>query len=121
MDITAMVCDMIREIIIVVANHAIEITFSALGIFFSTKLYPWIKANWNNWWVRIAVKAAEKLKESGKDIDKKAYVVEFLTKVGIKVDDVVDGMIESAVKELDILVDGIFSEINESAIEDCSK
>lgn len=60
-------------------------------------------------YIKLAVKAAEKLyDESGKGAEKKAYVLNFvsgvLLKMNIKItDDEINTLIESAVEDLDLL------------------
>jgi len=52
-------------------------------------------------WVSIAVLAAEQIFGSGTGAKKKAYVLEWLTARGIKLDaEALDAMIEAAVKQL---------------------
>lgn len=66
---------------------------------------PWIKQKYDSeklrkWqaYVDIAVKAAEQLYDVNDGAAKKAYVIEYLSKKGIKFDsDTVDKMIESSV------------------------
>ena len=57
-----------------------------------------------NAWVKIAVSAAEQMEQfrgRGKGKEKKAYVLEWLNKHGVTVDeDKLDALIESAVHEL---------------------
>lgn len=53
-------------------------------------------------WVCIAVQAAEQLFGPKTGQQKKQYVVDFLTDLGIVVTDKVDAMIEAAVGELNI-------------------
>lgn len=76
-------------------------------------LVPWLKEKRLYNIVKSFVQAAEKLAEAGviEKCDKKSKVVELLEKKGIVVDDVIDGFIESAVKELDIVTSTIYDEI----------
>ncbi len=76
-------------------------------------LVPWMKEKRLHNIVKSFVQAAEKLAESGviTKESKKAKVIELLEKNGIVVDDVVEGFIESCVKELDIVTSTIYDEI----------
>lgn len=76
-------------------------------------LVPWIKEKRLHNIIKSFVQAAEKLAEAEviEKCDKKAKVVELLEKKGIVVDDVIDGFIESCVKELDIVTSTIYDEI----------
>ena len=76
-------------------------------------LVPWIKEKRLHNIIKSFVQAAEKLAEAEviEKCDKKAKVIELLEKKGIVVDDVIDGFIESCVKELDIITSTIYDEI----------
>ena len=76
-------------------------------------LVPWLKEKRLYNIVKSFVQAAEKLAESGviEKCDKKAKVIELLEKNRIVVDDVIEGFIEAAVKELDIITSTIYNEI----------
>ncbi len=70
---------------------------------------PWVKSKTTaaqreeiNYWVKIAVTAAEQIYlGAGKGKEKKKYVLDFLAEKNLKIDEEsVDLMIESAVKEM---------------------
>lgn len=79
-------------------------------------LIPWLKEKHLYNTVRNFVRAAEKLAESGviPKADKKDKVIELLESQGIDVNPMVDAIIESCVKELDIVTSTIFEEIIDS-------
>lgn len=87
-------------------------------------LVPWLKEKRLHNIIKSFVRAAEKLAESGviEKCDKKSKVIELLEKNGIVVTDVIDGFIESCVKELDIVTstiyDGIIVETENKVIEE---
>lgn len=66
-------------------------------------VFPWLREKKVLFWVRLAVKAAEKIfKESGLGKEKKEYVIQFLKDHNIAIDEQkIDVMIEAAVQELD--------------------
>lgn len=58
-------------------------------------------------WVKIAVKAAEQIYGSGKGIEKKAYVLNYLNEKGITLDEQsIEIAIESAVNDISSTVKG---------------
>lgn len=75
----------------------------AIAIAVSTVLIPWLKNKGMMWVLEILVSAAEKLAENH-PIDKKAWVIERLEELGLKITPFVDACIESAVKRLDIAI-----------------
>lgn len=78
------------------------------AVFITAIVIPYIKVKYSNEdiaefmaWVEIGVKAAEQLYNQTDGSAKKAYVLEFLSSKGYRVDDVeVENAIESAVLEL---------------------
>lgn len=87
----------------------IEAVFALIGVVITVIVIPYIKSKTSaaeqteiNAWVKIAVAAAEQIyKGSGRGEEKKAYVLEWLKKHGVTVDeDAIDAMIEAAVYEL---------------------
>lgn len=83
-------------------------------------LVPWLKEKRLYNTVKNFVQAAEKLAESGviEKIDKKAKVVELLENKGITVDKTIEALIESCVKELDLVTSVIYEEIIEAEVEE---
>lgn len=80
-----------------------------MGAVLTTLIIPYLKTKTSKeqrdaamFWVQIAVKAAEQIfNEPKTGEEKKAYVIGFLEKNGIKItDDELDVLIEAAVKEL---------------------
>lgn len=91
------------------ATTIISSIIALLCTIITTFVIPWIKQKYGNEklikienWVRIAVQAAEQIYTgTGLGDKKKAHVVKFLQKKGIKIDpDDLDEMIESAVHEI---------------------
>ena len=76
-------------------------------------LVPWLKEKRIYETIKKLVKAAEKMAESNmiEKVDKKVTVVKLLQDKGIVVTEEIDALIESAVKELDIIVDTTITEI----------
>lgn len=91
---------------------------SILGAIITYMVVPYLKSKTSKeqretimFWVSVAVSAAEQIfNERGMGAEKKKFVVEFLVEKGIKVSlDELDVLIESAVKELN-LVQQVFTE-----------
>lgn len=82
-------------------------------------LVPWLKEKRLYNIVKNFVQAAEKLSESGviSKADKKAKVIELLRNKGITIDTTIETLIESCVKELDIVSSIIYEEIIETDSE----
>lgn len=87
----------------------IEAVVALIGAIVSAILIPYIKSRTSKEqqdeiaeWVKIAVAAAEQIYNgSGRGEEKKAYVLDWLTSHGLKVDEaLLDGLIEAAVYEL---------------------
>ena len=58
-------------------------------------------------WIKIAVKAAEQIYGSGKGIEKKAYVINYLNDKGITLDEQsIEVAIEAAVNEISAMTEG---------------
>lgn len=76
-------------------------------------LIPWLKEKRLYNTIKNFVQAVEKMAESGviKKCDKKAKVIELLEKNGIVVTVTIDALIESAVKELDLIASTFYDEI----------
>jgi len=85
---------------------------SILGAIITYMVVPYLKSKTSKeqretimFWVSVAVSAAEQIfNERGMGAEKKKFVVEFLVEKGIKVSlDELDVLIESAVKELNLV------------------
>lgn len=85
---------------------------SILGAIITYMVVPFLKSKTSKeqretimFWVSVAVSAAEQIfNERGMGEEKKKFVVEFLVEQGIKVNpDELDVLIESAVKELNLV------------------
>lgn len=78
-------------------------------------LVPWLKEKHLYNIIKNFVQAAEKLAESGviSKVDKKAKVIELLENKGIIVDKSIEALIESCVKELDIVTSVVYEAIVE--------
>lgn len=83
-------------------------------------LIPWLKEKRLYNIVKNFVQAAEKMAESGMipKCDKKTKVVELLENKGVVVNEAVEALIESCVKELDIITSTIYEEIIEVDTEE---
>ncbi len=88
-----------------VVNAVIALAAAVVTAF----VIPWVKSKTTaaqreeiNYWVKIAVTAAEQIYlGAGKGKEKKKYVLDFLAEKNLKIDEEsVDLMIESAVKEM---------------------
>lgn len=79
-----------------------KITITLLVAVVTYYVVPWLKKKGLYAIVKNAVNAAEKLAEKN-EINKKQWVVDRLTAIGVKVTPLVDMFIESAVEELDIV------------------
>ena len=87
----------------------VEAIFSAIALAVAYILIPYIKSKTTveqqqsiNGWIKIAVAAAEQIYVgSGRGMEKKNYVLDFLETKGFKLDEnSIDAMIEAAVLEL---------------------
>lgn len=87
----------------------VEAIFVLIGVIITTVIVPYIKARTTekqreniNGWVKVAVAAAEQLFQgTGRGVEKKQYVLEWLTAHNIEVDATkMDAMIEAAVHAL---------------------
>lgn len=83
------------------------------------ELVPWLKEKRLYNTIKNFVQAAEKLAESGviEKCNKKTKVIELLENKGIVVDKNIEALIESCVKELDLVTSVIYEEIIETEIE----
>ena len=81
--------------------------------FIKNDAIPWLEEKRVYEMVRKFVAAAEKMAESGtiKKADKKETVIKLLQKKGIVVTDELSALIESCVKELDLIVNTTITEI----------
>ena len=86
-----------------------EAVFALIGVVITAVVIPYIRSKTTaqqqaeiNDWVKIAVSAAEQLyKGSGRGTEKKAYVLGWLDKHGVTVDESkLDALIEAAVYDL---------------------
>ena len=77
------------------------------------ELIPWLKEKRIYETIKKLVQAAEKMAESGtiQKVDKKDTVIKLLTDKGIVVTKEIEALIESCVKELDIIVNTTVTEI----------
>lgn len=112
-----------NEILDIVLSNVFEIIVGILSVVVSVYLIPLIQKELKPWlenkrilsMVQTFVKAAEKLAETGviQKVDKKPKVIELLEQNGIKVTPTIESFIESAVKELDLVIDTIKNEVKE--------
>lgn len=102
-----------EDSILSIVQLLVQFFIAGLGTAIITKVIPVIKQYGVYSIVKMGVQAAEKLSESGK-LDKemkKEYVENMLKSCGIEITPLIETMIESAVKELDIQADKIANEI----------
>ena len=90
-------------------NVIIEAVIMLIAAIISAVVIPWIRSKTSaaqfeqiEMWVTVAVEAAEQIYAgSGRGAEKKAYVIDFLTEKGFKIDaDSLDKLIEAAVFDL---------------------
>lgn len=103
--------------------HVLEIVTTIISLIVAYYVIPYIKGDLIPWLkekriyniVKNFVQGVEKLAESGaiKKVDKKKKVIELLESKGIVVNDTIDTLIESCVKELDIVTSVVYEEIVE--------
>lgn len=104
-----------NELYMNLANGLLDVILSVIAIVFAAVVLPWIKETGIPWLkekrmysiCQRLVMAAEKLAESDV-IDtkmKKDYVLEILAAKGITVTPEIDAYIESAVEELDLMIE----------------
>lgn len=76
-------------------------------------LIPWLKEQRVYGIIKNFVQAVEKMAESGiiEKADKKQKVIELLARKGIVINATIEALIESAVKELDIITSVVVEEI----------
>ncbi|MBQ1212048.1 MAG: hypothetical protein IIX69_01375 [Clostridia bacterium] len=91
----------------------VELAVSGAALLMAYFVIPWLKEKRLLSVVRKAVEAAEKLSEN-QSLDKKEYVHRVLERAGIKIDELVEAMIEGCVLELDLMI----SNIKDPAIDD---
>lgn len=104
-----------------IAGNVFEIITTILTLLVSYYVVPFIKNDAIPWlkekrvydMIKKFVAAAEKMAESGAitKADKKATVIKLLQNKGIVVTDELSALIESCVKELDIVIDTTVTEI----------
>lgn len=94
-----------EPIIEVIIDMAVKLLFAFVLGLITCYIVPWLKEKHLYDTVVKMVQAAEKWSKTH-NIDKKTYVIEQLEAKGIKVNSVVEVLIESAVQELDIAIAG---------------
>lgn len=103
-------------------NVIINAVVALIAALISAVVIPWIKSKTTaaqfeqiEMWVTVAVEAAEQIYTgSGRGAEKKAYVIDFLTEKGFKIDaDSLDKLIEAAVFDLPVY----FSTVEAGQIE----
>lgn len=104
---------MSEVLLTIVMDHLFQVVASILSVIVTTvilpaiqeELIPFLKEKHLYHIVAIGVQAAEKLAETDQiqKADKKAYVINYLIKKGIKVTPEVETFIESVCKELDMV------------------
>lgn len=116
-----------EQIIPNIISIVIDAIFAIIGLFFTGVVIPWVVKIGIPWLkdkrlygvVSTLVKAAEKQAQSGAlTIPKYDYVVRMLEAKGIKVTPQVKAVIEAAVKDLDIAVDGAIGALGGLFVEE---
>lgn len=112
---------MTEMIIEAVTTNVLDMVLAVLSIIVGVYLIPLIKKELKPWMeerrvyglVSKFVEAAEKLAETGviEKVDKKNTVLKLLENNGIKVTSTVEAFIESAVKQLDLVIDTVKDEV----------
>lgn len=112
---------MMNEILDLVLSNVFEIIIGVISIVVSAYLVPLIQKELKPWLeekriynlISKFVEAAEKLAETGviKKTDKKQWVLNLLENNDIIIDEKISAFVESAVKQLDIVVDAVKDEL----------
>ena len=112
-----------EQILDVVMSNVFEIIIGVLSIVVSVYVIPLIKTELKPWLeekrvyslIQKFVEASEKLAETGiiEKVDKKAKVIELLKENGIEVTPTIEAFVESAVKQLDLVIGAAKEEIKE--------
>lgn len=105
-----------RQMVInIVMENLLDIVLSIIAVILGVYVLPWLKDERIYNQVKIFVKAAEKLAESGiiEKEGKKEKVMELLKGCGINVDEKVEAFIEGAVKQLDLAMSSVIDAINQ--------
>lgn len=115
---------MTKEIINLLTDNLLDIVIAIISIIVSTYAIPAIKNNLIPFLrekrllniIKSFVKGVEKMAESGMipKANKKDKVIELLTEKGIAVTPEVDALIEASVKELDIIIDTVVTEVKKA-------
>ena len=110
-----------KEILDIVLSNVFDIVIAVLALVVGRYLIPLIKTELKPWLeekriynlVRKFVEAAEKLSETGviQKVDKKDYVLKLLTENGVPLNPTIEAFVESAVKQLDMVVDTAKEEV----------
>lgn len=112
--------DMTQEIIEIIP-YIMKIIFWAIGILLIRYVWPMVKPMMQYEIIQLLVNAAEKKAETG-SIDKEAkkqFVIHIMELVKIPVNEFTMAMLESAVKELDLLEEKVLDYIkSDSKIEE---
>ena len=114
-------------IIDAIATNVLDIVVAVLSIvvgvyvipLIKTELRPWLEEKRIYGLVQKFVEAAEKLAETGviEKCDKKDKVIELLEQSGIVVDNKIEAFIESAVKQLDLVIETIKEEVKSEDVQ----
>ena len=112
-----------NEVLNIILSNVFEIIIGVLSIvvvkyilpLIQTELKPWLEEKRIYSLAKKFVEAAEKLAATGKikKCDKKEYVLKLLEKNGIVVNDTISAFVESAVQQLDIVIDTVKNELKE--------
>ena len=115
---------MTKEIVDILTENLLDIVIAVISIIISYHVIPAIKNNLIPFLkekrllniVKGFVKGVEKMAESGiiEKCNKKEKVIELLKSKDIAITPEVDALIEASVKELDIIVDTVVTEIKKA-------
>ena len=112
---------MLELILNAIVSNALEIVIAVISIVVSYYVVPLIKTELKPWLeekrvynlIAKFVEAAEKLVETGvlPKADKKQWVIDLLKQNGVVVDEKIEAFLESAVKQLDLVIETVKDEL----------
>lgn len=106
-----------------ITSNVLDIVIAVISIVVGVYLIPLIKTELKPWLeekrvynlISKFVEAAEKLAETGviKKTDKKQYVLKLLEENGVVVNETISAFVESAVQQLDIVINTVKDELKQ--------
>ena len=110
-----------------ITGVVVDAIITICGLVFTGVCIPWVVKTWIPWLkekhlyniITTLVKAAEKMANAGSlTTPKLDYVVQMLEKKGITITPEVRAMIEAAVQDLDIAIDGAIGQLGDIFVEE---